>query len=65
MIFTNNFGDAPVISAAGEGHIEVVKCLYEAGAEANVARVGLTPVKSAGQEYHIRVVKYLYEAELE
>ena len=49
--------------AAGEGHLEIVKCLIEAGADINARRNdGRTAVMLAANEGHLETVKWLTDA---
>ncbi len=58
----NNNGWTPVKSAAGQGHLEVVKFLVEQGADLTVADDnGWTPVQSAAGNGHLEVVNFLVE----
>ena len=49
--------------AAFQGHVELVQCLVEAGAEKDLSTDdGTTPLTEAARWDHVEVVRYLLEA---
>src|SRR6516225_3153576 len=56
----NRFGDRPLMVAALNGHLAIVKLLFTRGAELNPP--GWTPLIYAATNGHIEVMRYLIEA---
>ena len=52
----------PLYNASQTGHLDVVECLVNAGADVNMEQPmekGLTPLHTASSRGHVDIVKYL------
>lgn len=59
----DEFGDSPLITAAGCGHVEIVRLLLSAGADVNARNVdGETALGKAVQKGHAEIANALREA---
>ncbi|RFU28312.1 hypothetical protein B7463_g8022, partial [Scytalidium lignicola] len=64
MVTSNEKGCTAFYLASVNGHLEVVKFLYEHGADADIHasnKDGWTPLNAASSNGHLDVVKFLYE----
>ena len=58
----NKLGNTALIMATIWGHTEIVQALLDAGAEPDLAPVGITALKLASREGHTEIVRILREA---
>ena len=61
---TTDDGTTPLLIAAQNGHLEVVRFLVESGAKKDQCTIddGSTPLRVAAQKGHLEVVRFLAES---
>lgn len=59
--YEEGFSDPPIMSAIDSGNLEIVKFLFERGADINISNSYYTPLSKASSNGYIDIVKFLVE----